>query len=962
MVRGASVVVVATLAVGVWAAGARGQLTAEDIESLRQRGQVEGWTFTVGESEATHRSIHELCGLQEPANWRGDGRWDPCTPVRSSYPDAFDWRDYGAVPPVRNQGGCGSCWAFAAMGATESAIAIHDGLIVDLSEQWLISCTGAGNCGGGWHYAAFRYIECDHLGGSCDGRGAVFETGFPYVAWNAPCRCPYHHPYCLQSSAFIGDPDSIPSKDQIRQAITNHGPVAVCVHVNDAFHAYSGGVFNACEGGDINHAVVIVGWEEAGNIWIVRNSWGESWGEDGYMRIEDRCSRIGYAACYVDYAPVQDCNDNGVADYIDVADGESRDCNDNGVPDECEEHTRTGLAAAYYDTLDLAGPPRGHLDATVEFPWGSAGPVGGFEPDSFSARWTGFVHTPAAAGEYTFYTRTDDGVRLWIADQLIVDKWIDQAPAEWSGTITLEADTEYPVRMEYYENGGGAVAELWWQPPGQAKVIIPAGQLIPGRDCNDNDRPDACDLTDGTSGDCNANGIPDECESPDCNGNRRPDECDLADGRSPDGNGNRVPDECEAETLYVDAAATGAGTGLSWADAYTNLTPALGVAANPDNPLAEIQVAEGVYHPDQGSGDRSAAFTLSGETVLQGGFASGGGQHDPATRPTILSGDIGVSEDPADNCYHVITVNGAASDIVLDGFTIAFALADASTPHDRGAGIHHTAGRLTLLNCRFVGNQARVGAGVFSADAALVAANCAFSGNIADAWAGGAMHLDNAQATLTNCTFVGNQAALSHGAALRVVAGGDVVLCNDILWANRADGAGGEAAQISVGPEATLTAFYCCIEGWSGTLDGLACAGGDPLLRDPDGPDDRLGTIDDDPRLDAGSPCIDAGDNPAAAMLGITTDLFGAPRFVDDVGTPDTGYGGSPVIDMGVHEYFAPADFDADADVDLTDFQAFQSCFGLPGLTDCTPGDLDQDGMVNASDVAPFVARIEGPS
>ncbi len=244
-----------------------------------------------------------------------------------------------------------------------------------------------------------------------------------------------------------------------------------------------------------------------------------------------------------------DCNGNGVPDECDLAGGTSQDCNDNAVPDECELSAGAGLVGTYYDNIDFTGLRRGRVDATVDFQWGSGPGWPGFGSDTYSTRWSGYVVTPAAAGTYTFYTTTDDGVRLWVNGQLIIDRWVDQGPTEWSGTIALSANQAYAVTMEYYENGGGAVAELRWQPPGMSKVVIPAGNLRPGRDCNSNGVLDACDIDGGTSADCNGNGVPDDCDitggtSEDCNGDGVPDECQLADN---DCNGDGIPDDCQLD-------------------------------------------------------------------------------------------------------------------------------------------------------------------------------------------------------------------------------------------------------------------------------------------------------------------------------------------------------------------------------------------------------------------------------
>ncbi|HVP10154.1 MAG TPA: C1 family peptidase [Phycisphaerae bacterium] len=278
------------------------QLSREDIESLRERGRAEGWTFTVGENDATIYPLKSICGAVEPRDWRSQGRWDDSMPQRD-LPSSFNWCSLGGCGPIRNQFSCGSCWAFAAIGSVECYYLIAHGLNLDLSEQWLVSCTSSGTCSGGWHSAAYEYLRCDGQQDPCGGNGVVMESAFPYVAWDMACGCPYPHPYCIPPWYFIGPDWGIPTVDQIKQAVYNHGPVSACVTVNSAFQSYGGGVFNACTDEDINHVVVIVGWDDSqgtNGIWIIRNSWG-NWGEDGYMRIEYGCSRIGYASCYLDY-------------------------------------------------------------------------------------------------------------------------------------------------------------------------------------------------------------------------------------------------------------------------------------------------------------------------------------------------------------------------------------------------------------------------------------------------------------------------------------------------------------------------------------------------------------------------------------------------------------------------------------------------------------------------------------
>ncbi len=336
---------------------AYGQLSASDIAALEERGQAEGWTFTVGENEATNRPRHQLHGLVEPPNWRATARFDAST-LRDELPATFDWRNHNGrsyCSPVRNQGTCGSCWAFAAIGTVESTLLINKfpdglGVSVDLSEQWLISCTGAGGCGGGWHTRAYEYLMLDGLLDFCGDSGAVLEVAFPYTESDSACGCPYTHPYSIYSWVVVGPDGGTPGVEQIKQAIMDYGPVSTCVRVTDAFQAYTGGVFNVCEEGEINHAVDLVGWNDnmgTAGVWILRNSWSSWWGESGYMYIEYGCSEIGYATCYVNYFP-QDCNSNGIPDRCDVdceepggecdvaGCGGSPDCNGNRIPDECD--------------------------------------------------------------------------------------------------------------------------------------------------------------------------------------------------------------------------------------------------------------------------------------------------------------------------------------------------------------------------------------------------------------------------------------------------------------------------------------------------------------------------------------------------------------------------------------------------------------------------------------------------
>ncbi|WP_052754354.1 PA14 domain-containing protein [Calothrix sp. 336/3] len=136
----------------------------------------------------------------------------------------------------------------------------------------------------------------------------------------------------------------------------------------------------------------------------------------------------------------------------------------------------TGLNAQYYDNQNFTNLALTRTDATVNFDWGTGSPAANIGADTFSVRWTGQIQ-PRYSETYTFYTTTDDGVRLFINNQQVINRFVDQSPTEATGQITLQAGQKYDIRMEYYENGGGAVAQLGWSSLSQTREIIPQSRL-----------------------------------------------------------------------------------------------------------------------------------------------------------------------------------------------------------------------------------------------------------------------------------------------------------------------------------------------------------------------------------------------------------------------------------------------------------------------------------------------------
>lgn len=220
-------------------------------------------------------------------------------------PASFNWCDQGGCTPVKDQGSCGSCWAFATTAPLEHLIKINEGVTVDLSEQYLISCNSEGwGCNGGlW---AHDYHQWKKVSGEYEA-GAVLEADFPYRDMDTTCNPPHDKAYQITSWEYVcGNPYCTPTTDQLKQAIYEHGPLTVSVCVNMAFQYYRSGVFTGPGCNTLNHGVVLVGWDDSDGCWIMQNTWGKSWGESGYMRIKYGVSGIGSEACYVTYGASPD--------------------------------------------------------------------------------------------------------------------------------------------------------------------------------------------------------------------------------------------------------------------------------------------------------------------------------------------------------------------------------------------------------------------------------------------------------------------------------------------------------------------------------------------------------------------------------------------------------------------------------------------------------------------------------
>ena len=282
----------------------------KDLAALRERAVARKWTFEVGYTTAMDFSVEQITGMKPPANWMAKAKIQNKLVKSLEIPkrmflgecnadaDAFNWADHNGVTPVKDQGACGSCWAFGTHGAFEGSYAILNQTMIDSAEQDTLDCSGAGSCDGGWW--AYQYLI---------DKGVAKEADYSYVATQGACKAGVERPFEAAAWGYVDENVEIPSVAAIKKALCEYGPLGVAVAVTDAFQAYKKGVFNEDSDEDINHAVTLIGWDDKKKAWRIKNSWGTGWGEAGYMWIAYNSNKIGYAASWVQAKPGTGCKE-----------------------------------------------------------------------------------------------------------------------------------------------------------------------------------------------------------------------------------------------------------------------------------------------------------------------------------------------------------------------------------------------------------------------------------------------------------------------------------------------------------------------------------------------------------------------------------------------------------------------------------------------------------------------------
>ncbi len=584
--------------------------------------------------------------------------------------------------------------------------------------------------------------------------------------------------------------------------------------------------------------------------------------------------------------------------------------------------------------ITIGSPSVGHVHNCILWQ-NTPGQMGGNITATYNCVEGGFAGTGNISGNPLFVDvdgadnilgTLDDNVRLQAGSSVI-----DAANAIFIPSVTLDYDNNVRYVDDISIANSGA---------GDCPVVDMGAfefQAV-GGDTDGDDVPDICDICPGFDDnvDSDSDGTPDGCDlcpgfndTIDSDGDSVPDGCDACPGFDDtlDEDGDGIPDGCDTPTVH----------NLTQLTDHFTLQVAINASVNGD----VIEADPGMYNE---------AITFNGKSIV---LRSSSGN----PKNTIING--------TGNFHVVQCINGEDPNTILEGFTITGGDANGAGINDKGAGIICQNSSPTITHCiirdnisdnqgggifnesshpvvsycMFMRNSSRfnLGGGMANIFSNPIVSHSLFSGNIAEFGAGGGIANEgSSEPVITNTTFSHNESGF--GGAIFSDSGTSIIN-NSILWQNIPDQIGGGSPTVN----------DSIVEGgWAGT--GSNNLSSDPLFVDADGVDNTAGTLDDDLRLQPGSPAIDAANNNVLSVSD-SIDLAGRLRRVDDLLIIDTGNGTAPIVDMGAYEYACMGNLNEIAAVTLADFALFTQQWLQTDCGFCTGADFNADNSVTEEDL-----------